>query len=115
MILDQLIYTVADGSREASYITPILDANGVVQRYERSSQNFSAQQDADFQAGINSASAAQIIAANDAKIAAESALATEQAAHTATQALLDTANTELATTQTALADAQAKLTAAGIV
>ena len=63
MILDQLIYTVADGSKEASYLTPITTAAGVVQRYERTSRNFMPGQEAEFLAGINSVSAAQIIAA----------------------------------------------------
>jgi hypothetical protein len=96
MILDQLIYTVADGSKEASYLTPVTNAAGVVQRYERTSRNFMPGQEAEFLAGINSVSAAQIIAANDAKVLAEINLAAEQSAHATTQAALTTALAKLA-------------------
>lgn len=100
MILDQLIYTVSDGSREASYLTPVADANGVVQRYERTSRNFSILQESEFLSGINSVSAAQIISANDAKVLAEANLAAEQLAHSDATAKLN--------------DALAKLLSAGI-
>lgn len=109
MILDQLIYTVKDGSWEASYLTPIADATGVVQRYERASRNFSDVQKAEFLAQLNSVAGAQMLAANDARVLAEANFAAEQSAHAAD---VDRLNATLADEQAAHAATTKDLNAA---
>ena len=99
--LAELNHTLEGNWWEAMYITEILDGTGKVVQLLPEKRNFSPGQKAEFLVKLDSVSGAQVIAANEAKVAAEASLASEVAAHAATKVQLASMAEQLAALQPA--------------